>query len=98
MAGALQTAQPQGTQDQNASCDSCGQSGHRNKDCPPTARTTTEETLGARSYLQRESLESRLILKGPADATGLEGPGVLTVAPLTQLFMGTPKPHVTLEI
>lgn len=39
-----------------------------------------------------------MVLRGPADATGLKGPGVLTVAPLTQLFMGTPEPRVTLEV
>lgn len=39
----------------------------------------------------------QIVLKGPADSTGLKGLGLLTVAPLTQLFMGTPEPRVTLE-
>lgn len=68
---ALQTARPQGTQDRNTSCDSCGWSGHLAPDSKdhhggdPQGPVLSAERVAGR----------QMVLRGPADATGLKGPG-----------------------
>lgn len=93
---ALQTARPQGTEDQNTSCDSCGQSGHWKKDCP--RRQEPQRGPSGPCPIRRGSHWKADCPQRPSRHTGLKGLGVLTVAPLTQLFMGMPGPHMTLEV